>query len=121
MRSSSAVTLLGCALASATKPNIWLIVADDLGYGDLGYTGSDVKTPVIDALATTGVVLGHYYVNICCSPTRAMLMSGRYNIRMGLQTQVIPENKRYGLPLNESTMPQYLNPLGYTSHAVGKW
>ena len=40
---------------------------------------------------------------------------------MGLQTQVIPENKRYGLPLNESTMPQYLNPLGYTSHAVGKW
>ena len=56
--------------------------------------GSDIKTPNINALArgTGGTVMGHYYVNICCSPTRAMLMTGRYNIRYGLQTQVIPNN-----------------------------
>jgi hypothetical protein len=57
-------------------PNLFLIVSDDLGFADLGYTGSSIKTPRIDALAKGGVILGHYYVNLCCSPTRAMLMTG---------------------------------------------
>ena len=95
-----------------TKPHITMIVADDLGFGDLGYTGSSIKTPVIDSLATGGVILGHYYVNICCSPTRSMLMTRRYNIRYGLQTQVIPNNKRYGLNLDGKTMAECMNELG---------
>lgn len=106
---------------NASKPHIWLIVADDLGFGDLGYVGSDVKTPHIDKLATGGVILGHYYVMQCCSPTRAALNTGRYNIRYGLQTQVIPMNKRYGLNLDEKIMPQYFKELGYATHAMGKW
>ena len=70
------------------QPNIIFILADDLGFGDLGYTGSDIKTPLIDGLAKEGSIMGHYYVMHCCSPTRAALQSGRYNIRYGLQTQV---------------------------------
>ena len=87
----------------------------------MGYTGSSLKTPQIDALATGGVILKHYYVNICCTPTRAMLMTGRYDIRFGLQTQVIPMNKRYGLDLRERTLANALEPYGYKSHALGKW
>ena len=104
-----------------SKPHILFILADDLGYGDLGYTGSDIKTPTIDALAKAGTVMGHYYVMQCCSPTRAALQTGRYNIRYGLQTQVIPNNKRYGLPLNETTIADYLRLQNYSTHAVGKW
>jgi hypothetical protein len=62
--------------AMKAPPNLFLIVSDDLGFADLGYTGSSIKTPRIDALAKGGVILGHYYVNLCCSPTRAMLMTG---------------------------------------------
>ena len=91
------------------KPHILLLVADDLGYGDLGYTGSAIKTPEIDSLATGGRVLSRYYVNLCCSPTRAMMLTGRYDIRYGLQTQVIPNNKKYGLALNETLLPQLLD------------
>ena len=55
----------------------------------------------------------------CCSPTRAALHTGRYNIRYGLQTQVIPNNKKYGLNLDEKVVPQYLKELGYSTHAIG--
>ena len=96
-------------------------MADDLGFGDLGYTGSDIRTPVIDGLADAGQVLGHYYVMHCCSPTRSALHMGRYNIRYGLQTSVIPNNKRYGLSLEETLMPQFMKQLGYATHATGKW
>lgn len=84
-----AVILVAFASATAKKqPHILFLLADDLGFGDLGYTGSAIKTPVIDNLAKTGTIMGHYYVMQCCSPTRAALQSGRYNIRYGLQTQV---------------------------------
>ena len=56
----------------------------------------------------------------CCSPTRAALLTGRYPIRYGLQTNVIPASKAYGLDLAERILPQYLAPLGYRSHAIGK-
>eukprot|EP00045_Choanoeca_perplexa_P014076 m.163633 g.163633 ORF g.163633 m.163633 type:complete len:539 (+) comp16556_c0_seq1:375-1991(+) len=107
--------------AASSKPHILLIVADDLGFGDLGYTGSSIKTPTIDALAKNGTIMGHYYVNLCCSPTRSMLHTGRYNIRYGLQTGVIPNNKEYGLNLTETLLPEYLSREGYATHALGKW
>lgn len=120
------VTVAAAALAVTTakntsKPHVWIIVADDLGFGDLGYTGSSIKTPHIDNLAKNGVVLGHYYVMHCCSPTRSALHTGRYPIRYGLQTGVIPNNKEYGLNLDEKIFPQYMKDLGYATHAVGKW
>ena len=62
-----------------------LIVADDLGSADLGYTGSDIITPNIDGLRSSGVELTNFYVQRACSPTRAALLTGRYNIRYGFQ------------------------------------
>tara|TARA_B110000208_G_scaffold29102_1_gene38180 strand:+ start:103 stop:1785 length:1683 start_codon:yes stop_codon:yes gene_type:complete len=117
----AAVSVLLCAGVNSSPPHIALIIADDLGFADLGYTGSEIKTPVIDNLVSEGAVLGHYYVNICCSPTRAMLMTGRYDVRFGLQTQVIPSNKKYGLRLNETTLGDRMQARGYSTHALGKW
>ena len=62
----------------------------------------------------------HYYVMHCCSPTRASIQTGRYTIRYGLQTNVIPASKAYGVDLAEKLLPQYLEPMGYRSHAIGK-
>lgn len=93
---------------------------DDLGFGDLGYTGSSIQTPHIDALARNGTILDHYYVMHCCSPTRSALHTGRYNIRYGLQTGVIPNTKEYGLNLTETLLPEYLKRAGYATHAAGK-
>eukprot|EP00040_Diaphanoeca_grandis_P031788 m.190866 g.190866 ORF g.190866 m.190866 type:complete len:535 (+) comp32415_c4_seq1:177-1781(+) len=112
---------LALAQSTPTKPHVWVIVADDLGYGDLGYTGSSVKTPVIDKLAKDGVVLGHYYVMHCCTPTRSALHTGRYPIRFGLQTGVIPNTQAYGVNLTEKLLPQYMKEQGYATHAIGKW
>ena len=91
----------------------------DLGFADLGYTGSGIVTPRIDSLANDGIILDHYYVMHCCSPTRATLLTGRYPIRYGLQTNVIPANKAYGLNLTETLLPQHLKALGYRTHAIG--
>jgi len=119
---SMCVAITAAANSATNKPHVWLIIADDLGYGDLGYTGrSSVKTPEIDKLATDGVVLGHYYVMHCCTPTRSALHTGRYPIRFGLQTGVIPNTSPYGLNLDEKLVPQYMKEQGYATHAVGKW
>jgi hypothetical protein len=87
------------ALTSATsavaqpatpRPNIIYIVADDLGWKDVGFHGSDIKTPNLDKLAQEGARLEQFYVQPMCTPTRAALMTGRYPCRYGLQTLVIP-------------------------------
>ena len=120
MSKSAAATLLLALVASAAPPpNVLFLLADDLGFGDLGYTGSSIKTPTIDGLAKAGTIMGHYYVMHCCSPTRSALQTGRYNIRYGLQTKTIPNNKDYGLNLTEKLLPEYLKELGYASHAIG--
>jgi hypothetical protein len=67
---------------SDTRPNIILIVADDLGYNDVGYHGSEIKTPNLDKLAMSGVILENYYVQPVCTPTRGQLLTGRYQVFM---------------------------------------
>jgi arylsulfatase A-like enzyme len=112
------------ALASAhaaEKPNIIVILADDLGNADLGYRGSKIRTPNIDLLAKGGVRLESYYGMPLCSPSRAALMTGRYPMRTGLQTLVIFPGHTYGLPTDEMTLPQALKAAGYTTAMVGKW
>jgi arylsulfatase A-like enzyme len=110
------------SVAFATdKPNIVLILADDLGNADLGYRGSDIKTPNIDALAQGGVRCEAYYGLPVCTPARAALMTGRYPMRDGLQTLVIFPNHTYGLPTDERTLPQALKDAGYNTLMVGKW
>lgn len=106
---------------SADKPNIIVILADDLGNADLGYRGSQIRTPNIDALAKGGVRLESYYGQQLCTPARAALMTGRYPMRYGLQTAVIFPGHTYGLPTDATTLPQALKAAGYTTAMVGKW
>ncbi|HSP94773.1 MAG TPA: sulfatase-like hydrolase/transferase, partial [Thermoanaerobaculia bacterium] len=109
------------ARAAEKQPNILFIVADDLGWKDVGFHGSDIKTPTIDSLAAGGVKLEQYYVQPMCTPTRAALMTGRYPLRYGLQTSVIPSAHMYGLPTDEWLLPQALKEAGYRTAIVGKW
>lgn len=103
------------------KPNIILIVADDLGWGDVGYHGSDIRTPSIDQLAKEGVELNRFYTAAVCSPTRAGLMTGRYPDRFGLRTVIAPWSA-FGVDTNEMFLPQALAQAGYTNRAlIGKW
>lgn len=106
---------------AANKPHILYILADDLGWADLGYRGSDIATPNIDRLAATGVKLEEFYAQPMCTPTRAALMTGRYPLRYGLQMGVIPSGASYGLATDELTLPQALKSAGYRTALVGKW
>ena len=101
------------AESPAARPNIIFIMADDLGNADLGYRGSDIRTPHIDTLATEGVRLESFYGEPVCTPSRAALMTGRYPMRHGLQTLVIFPSHTYGLPTDERTLPQALKDAGY--------
>eukprot|EP00118_Oscarella_pearsei_P018833 m.195823 g.195823 ORF g.195823 m.195823 type:complete len:516 (+) comp39521_c1_seq2:37-1584(+) len=108
--------------AKATPPHIIMIVADDLGFDDVSFHGSQqFPTPAIDALAREGVMLNNYYVQPICTPTRSSLMTARYPIHTGMQHNVIMGPAPYGLGLDEKLLPQYLKQLGYSTHAVGKW
>lgn len=111
----------GEARAAESKPNIVYIVADDLGWKDVGYHGSDIATPQIDRLAATGARLEQFYAQPMCTPTRAALMTGRYPFRYGLQTMVILSGHTYGLATDEWLLPQALQEAGYKTAIVGKW
>ena len=102
------------------QPNIVIILADDLGWGDVGYHGSVISTPSIDALAGQGVVLERYYAQPTCSPTRAALMTGQSSLRNGV-LQPIDKNMQGSLPLERSLLPQYFRAAGYQTWLVGKW
>ncbi len=103
------------------RPHIVLMLADDLGWGDVGYHGGKISTPNIDKLAASGVRLNQFYVQPVCSPTRGALMTGRYPMRLGLQCGVVRPWASHGLPLNETTLPQMLKQAGYVTAMVGKW
>ncbi|HMR41160.1 MAG TPA: arylsulfatase [Ignavibacteria bacterium] len=103
------------------KPNIVIVLVDDLGNADLGYRGSKIKTPNIDKLANTGVRLEDYYGLPLCTPARAALLTGRYPMRYGLQSVVIFPSHTYGLDTDELTLPQALKNAGYKTAMAGKW
>lgn len=106
---------------ASAHPNILYIVADDLGWKDVGFHGSDIRTPNLDKLAATGARLEQFYAQPMCTPTRACLMTGRYPFRYGLQTAVICSSHNYGLPTDEWLLPQALGEAGYTTAIIGKW
>ena len=106
---------------TATPPHVLLILADDLGWKDVGYHGSEIETPHLDRLASQGVRLEQFYVQPLCSPTRSSLMTGRYPMRQGLQTGVIWPWADWGVPLDERMLPQALKEAGYRTAICGKW
>ncbi len=124
------VTLgLTSAFASDTqKPNFVIILADDLGYGDVGFTGStEIKTPHIDALAKNGVIFEQGYVSApVCGPSRAGLITGRNQVNFGFDNNNVNPGPQYnreyfGLPITEKTIADRLAEQGYVNGLVGKW
>ena len=119
-----ALFLPGVATTAATPPNIVLIMADDLGYGELScYGGTQWETPRLDQLAATGLRLTDFHSNgAVCSPTRAALMTGRYQQRCGIDGVVTAKSHRNtGMPREEETVAELLAGVGYATGIFGKW
>ncbi|MEM8937290.1 MAG: arylsulfatase [Pseudomonadota bacterium] len=116
---------LGIAFAHAGeaekyRPNIVIIIADDLGWNDVGYNGSEIATPNLDKLANEGVILNRFYAQPTCTPTRAALMTGKSPLRLGVTYAIGHANKK-GLPLEERTLAQFFQEAGYQTALFGKW
>ncbi len=103
------------------RPNLLVILADDLGWNDVGYHGSELRTPHLDALAREGLRAEHFYVQSVCSPTRAALLTGRYPLRYGLQDGPVWPWAERGLDPEEETLASGLRAAGYATALVGKW
>ncbi|MCZ6514349.1 MAG: sulfatase-like hydrolase/transferase, partial [Acidobacteria bacterium] len=129
----SATALFFCFLLPAYRPlssnpqqrppNILLIVADDLGYGDLGVTGApDISTPNIDRLAAEGVRFTNAYANApVCTPTRVALLTGQYQQRTGYDRVLYVNERELGIPSRLVLLPELLKAAGYRSALFGKW
>lgn len=136
------IVLMGCdssgdlskdtiAVKQTTRPNILLIVADDVGYSDLGTYGGEIKTPNLDKLAQSGVQFMNFYVAPNCSPTRSMLLSGTDNhiAGLGAMGEVIARTDQYDgvagyegyLNFNVAALPELLRDGGYHTYMTGKW
>lgn len=127
---STLLAVLGLLLPAAAgkeaaphrpAPHIVVFLADDLGWGDVGFHGGKIQTPHLDALARGGVRLGQFYVQPVCSPTRGAFLTGRYPMRLGLQVGVVRPWAKHGLPLGERTLAEALRESGYDTAICGKW
>jgi len=110
------------AFAAARKPNVIVLLGDDMGYHDISLHGSkEIPTPHIDSIAKNGIRFSSGYVSgPYCSPTRAGLMTGRYQTRFGHEFNQ-GQGAKFGLSLAETTIAQRMKSLGYATYAVGKW
>ena len=110
-------SFVGSATGLPSKPNIVILVADDMGWADVGYHGSTIRTPNIDRLQKDGAELDMHYVAPMCTPTRVGLLTGRYWSRFG---NTKPSNERV-LPWDIITLPKALKEVGYQTSIAGKW
>jgi arylsulfatase len=109
------------ANAQSSRPNIVFILADDMGFGDLGCYGSSIPTPNLDGVAADGIRFNYFYsASAVCSPSRASLMTGHYPPRAGVPSLLMPSEVG-GLALTETILPQILKPLNYSTMCIGKW
>ncbi|MEM1110526.1 MAG: sulfatase-like hydrolase/transferase [Pseudomonadota bacterium] len=117
--------LLSCLLSGyalgAERPNVIVMVADDLGWADVGFHGGDIDTPSLDRLAAEGAELHRFYTTPICSPTRAALMTGRNPMRLGVAYGVIMPWDNTGIHPDEHFMPESFLAAGYQTAMVGKW
>ncbi|HCS26848.1 MAG TPA: arylsulfatase, partial [Spongiibacteraceae bacterium] len=107
--------------AVASSPNIIMIVADDLGWADVGFHGSPIDTPSLDRLANEGIELSRFYTTPICSPTRAALMTGRDPMRLGVAYATIMPWQNNGIHPNETFLPELFKANGYQTAMIGKW
>jgi arylsulfatase A-like enzyme len=108
-----------CFSQTETRPNVILIITDDQGYGDLGYTGNPhVKTPVLDRFASESIRFNEFYVSPVCAPTRSSLMTGRYSLRTGVRDTY---NGGAIMAPGEITIAEMLKSAGYNTGIFGKW
>lgn len=109
----------------ADKPNVIIILTDDQGYADVGFNGcKDIPTPYIDRIAKNGIVFTQAYVSYAvCAPSRAGLITGRYQDRFGYSRNPLyrPFDPEIGVSLNEQMLPQLLQQAGYRTMGIGKW
>ncbi|MDG1872635.1 MAG: sulfatase-like hydrolase/transferase, partial [Mariniblastus sp.] len=123
------LSCFGCLSANAQKPNIVIILVDDMGFSDIGCYGSEIETPHIDALASGGLRFTQFYNSGRCCPTRASLMTGRHPHQVGIGHMTAPPGKPLELPgpyqgfLNDNcvTLAQVLKSAGYHTLMTGKW
>src|SRR5205814_3415202 len=124
MRRRAFLQTVACAplLRGAVRPpNVVIIYADDMGYGDLHVYGSDLSTPNLDKLAAEGIRFTNWTsANPVCSPSRASLLTGRYPTRVGVPRVFFPVDKT-GLNHDEQTLADLLKAKGYRTQCVGKW
>lgn len=117
--------IFSCGPRKFRSPNIILIMADDLGYGDIGCFGNEkIQTPFLDKLASEGLKFTDFHSNgAVCSPTRAALLTGRYQQRSGLEGVIYArgETRQTGLDVGELTFSDYMKSAGYATGIVGKW
>lgn len=111
------------ARAGSSKPNIVIMLADDLGHGDLGVTGAkDIRTPNLDRMAAEGTRFTHAYANApVCTPTRVALLTGRYQQRAGMSRVIFVKERDLGLTPDALLIPEVLKPEGYATALMGKW
>jgi len=121
------IVLFACAYKTITAKkaqdykNVLFIIADDLGWADIGYFDAQVLTPNIDKLARNGIIMNQTYAYPLCTPSRSAFLTGVYSERTGLQHSVILPEQAAGLPPSFTILPEVFKQFGYQTHAVGKW
>ena len=119
---SFSIINLGLSLSAQTQPNVVILLADDLGYKDVGCYGGPVQTPAIDQLAKDGVRFTDFYSGCAvCSPSRATLLTGRHHIRTGVYSWIHDDGQNSHLLLSERTIAEILKDRGYSTAHIGKW
>ncbi|MEM9013714.1 MAG: arylsulfatase [Pseudomonadota bacterium] len=107
--------------APVGQPNIVILLADDLGWADVGFRGSDIQTPNLDRLAAEGAVLGRFYATPICTPTRSALMTGRDPMKLGSVYAGFQPWAEGGISPDEHFMPESFRAAGYDTAMIGKW